>query len=66
MAIAILYGTEYCHLCEEAQIMLKAKNIDFQNIDISDSQELMERYQFRIPVLQYNGVEVDWPFEGKI
>ena len=62
-----LYGTVGCHLCDAALAELAPLMTDVQvnQVDIVDSNELMERYQLRIPVLQRvdSGAELDWPFE---
>ena len=50
-----LYGTLACHLCEAAMHVLQpliADGLRVSEVDISDSDELMQRYQMRIPVLQ--------------
>ena len=63
-----LYGTSACHLCELAQAMIMAEeplraDLIVENVDISESEILMERYGLRIPVLQHpDGRELDWPF----
>ncbi len=65
-----LYSTSACHLCEIAKGMILAHpglgdGIEVQEIDISDSDELFERYGIRIPVLQHpNGSELGWPFDS--
>ena len=64
----ILYGTSACHLCEVAQELLRAtlnpEFFDIQLVDIADSDELVERYGVRIPVLQrQDGGELGWPFD---
>ncbi len=64
----ILYGTSACHLCEEAEALLcqairEGLAGDFLKVDISDSEDLMEHYSLRIPVLKRrDGVELGWPF----
>lgn len=60
-----LYGSEYCHLCEEAEIILQALRIPAVYVDIADDDELMEKYGVRIPVLRRadNGAELGWPFD---
>jgi len=66
-----LYGTSGCHLCEIAQDMLKALRIsvggfDFVEVDISESDDLFERYGVTIPVLQHpEGRELKWPFSAQ-
>lgn len=63
-----LYGTLACHLCEAAMQVLQpliADGLRVSEVDISDSDELMQRYQMRIPVLQRtdSGAELDFPFD---
>ena len=63
-----LYGTSACHLCELAHAMIAtqgASSADFtvREVDISESDELFERYGVLIPVLQHpDGRELNWPF----
>ena len=63
-----LYGTESCHLCEQAQDMLaqvmsRADEFQVELVDISAADALFERYGIRIPVLQHaDQRELDWPF----
>ena len=59
----ILYGTTGCHLCHEAQTMLQQMGIRWQDSDIIDDDELLLRFGTRIPVLQRQGRELDWPFQ---
>lgn len=65
-----LYGTSGCHLCEVAEQLL-AHCIDFQRfevelIDIAESDEMIERFGVRIPVLEdaCSGRTLDWPFDA--
>ncbi|HJO11513.1 MAG: glutaredoxin family protein [Gammaproteobacteria bacterium] len=66
----ILYTTDACHLCDEAEELLNqlkpAHRFDLQLVDISTSEELMNRYGNRIPVVQRvdNGSELGWPFDS--
>ncbi len=68
MIVFRLYGTSACHLCELAESMVTSQlatqgSIDFEEVDISESDELFERYGLRIPVLQHpEGRELNWPF----
>lgn len=63
-----LYHTAGCHLCEEAeQLLQQVLNPDFFSwtlVDIVESDELVERYGVRIPVLLRNAssAELGWPF----
>jgi hypothetical protein len=63
-----LYGTEACHLCELAQKMLidaisGSDQFQVELVDISEAEDLFERYGIRIPVVQHaDQRELDWPF----
>lgn len=61
-----LYGTEFCHLCEEAKAVLGQLQIAGDYIDIADDDELVRKYGTRIPVLQRmdTGSELGWPFDA--
>ena len=60
----ILYGTTACHLCELAAALLLAAGVSFEEVDISQSDELFERYGLTIPVLRRDdGQELNWPFD---
>lgn len=67
----ILYSTAACHLCEQAEAMLaRAVNelpgITYRITDISDSDELFQRYGWHIPVLRFaDGSELHWPFDDR-
>lgn len=64
MADFILFGTEGCHLCEEAESLLLQVGLVFDKQDIVVDEVLMQRYGVRIPVLlhQGSGLELGWPF----
>jgi glutaredoxin-like protein DUF836 len=53
-----------CHLCDDAeQIVRRAlPTVVVEHVDIAESDEGIERYGTRIPVLRINGKELDWPF----
>jgi hypothetical protein len=65
----ILYSTVGCHLCELALELaapiLKNSNYQLQERDIADSDELMDSYGIRIPVLRRpeKDSELNWPFD---
>ncbi|MCK8516431.1 glutaredoxin family protein [Methylonatrum kenyense] len=61
----VLFGTEHCHLCEQAQDVLAGCGLadDYSLIDISTDDRLMELYGLRIPVLAADARELDWPFD---
>jgi hypothetical protein len=65
----ILYGTEFCQLCDEALVLveqaLECSDYQLDIVDISSSDELIEKYAYRIPVLARISDEIavlDWPF----
>ena len=57
-----LYGTEGCHLCHDAQMVLRQLNLAWNDVDIIEDDLLLETYGTRIPVLRSQGKELDWPF----
>ncbi|MGR8931501.1 MAG: glutaredoxin family protein [Gammaproteobacteria bacterium] len=64
MAEYILFGTEGCHLCEEAEALLQQVGVTFQSRDILFNEQDQQRYGVRIPVLLHgaSGMELSWPF----
>lgn len=64
-----LYGTSACHLCELAEQLLRSamvggSPVSFEQVDISESDDLFERFGVRIPVIRReNGAELSWPFD---
>jgi glutaredoxin len=64
--LIILYGTEFCHLCDEAEAVLIEIGIGADFIDIAEDDGLLEKYGMRIPVLQRmdTGEELGWPFDA--
>ncbi len=63
----LLYTTLGCHLCEQAKLCLdQITEIDYElsEIEISETDALMKKYQVRIPVLgiEDSDKELDWPF----
>lgn len=75
MSVFVLYGTEGCHLCEQAQALLvpvldhvsvmSQTPMSLQVQDIADSEALVTRYGLRIPVLRDTATEQElgWPFD---
>ena len=63
----LLYGTRYCHLCEQAEALLEAAGMTAEHVDIATDDTLLEKYRIRIPVLlrDDNGAELGWPFDAK-
>lgn len=65
-----LYSTAGCHLCELAkeivQPLVDTSLLKLKEVDIAESDELIERYGIRIPVLKFSdcGAELGWPFSS--
>ena len=63
-----LYTTVGCHLCEEAEKLLIISGVKWRPVEISEDDELVERYGIRIPVLglltssNQTVSELGWPF----
>lgn len=69
----ILYSTLGCHLCELAKEQLAPLLEDYPlsllEVDIADhsnSEQLMELYGVRIPVIQLANVNEDLPASGNV
>lgn len=69
----ILYHTLGCHLCELAEALVvplaQARGLRLKRVDIADSEQLLERYGTRIPVLRAGALrgeeEIGWPFDAE-
>jgi hypothetical protein len=63
----ILYGTSGCHLCEQAEEMLREMKVVAEYVDISTDDNLLDNYGTRIPVLSRsdNNSKLDWPFDAE-
>tara|TARA_R100000656_G_scaffold68162_1_gene51494 strand:- start:1483 stop:1731 length:249 start_codon:yes stop_codon:yes gene_type:complete len=65
-----LYSTPGCHLCELAREvispLLSHHSLYLEEIDIAESDELIEKYGVRIPVLKspLHIDELGWPFDS--
>jgi hypothetical protein len=70
MKTVYLYSTPGCHLCEIAwEILVPLVSylpLRLEEIDIAESDELIEQYGIRIPVLKFNDYadELGWPFDS--
>lgn len=62
----VLYTTSGCHLCEQAEALVRRQAAGVSMVEIIDDAELLERYGVRIPVLRRldTGNELDWPFDA--
>jgi len=69
--ILTLYTGPNCHLCDQAKGLiypvLQGTNWTLQEVDISNNEDLKERYGTRIPVMavfdgEEGGREKGWPF----
>lgn len=66
----MLYTTVGCHLCEQAEDVLRALNgngtaLNWTPVDISDDPALVAAHGLRIPVIRLAGYDADlgWPFD---
>ena len=64
----ILYHTSGCHLCELAEALVadalaEGADIQLTRVDIANSQALVDRYGWSIPVLVNDKAELCWPFD---
>jgi hypothetical protein len=64
MSKLLLIGTEACHLCEEAEMLLQQAGLSFSSIDIIDDDSLQQQYGLLIPVLLHDASQktLNWPF----
>jgi hypothetical protein len=66
----LLFSTESCHLCEQALSLLQPwlrRGWSVREVDISESDELFQRYGLVIPVLRREeGSELNWPFDEEM
>lgn len=58
------YTKENCSLCDKGMLVLAEINKDIpfviESIDIYKDDELLEKYQIMIPVVEVDGIEVDF------
>jgi len=63
-----LFGTSGCHLCEQAESLINktVSPINFQQKDIVENQQWIDKYAIRIPVLYHikSRQELGWPFDA--
>jgi len=69
MSRLLLYYTEHCHLCEEAEALLRAAGLGdvCTKVEIADDPALLELYETSIPVLKRaaDGMALYWPFGAR-
>ncbi len=65
----VLYITDDCTLCDEALSMLLASNalrgVVVTTIDVATNDELFQSFGEHIPVLEYQGNSLMWPFSAE-
>ena len=61
-----LFSTQFCHLCESAEAIVRTAGINPIIIEIVDDDNLYSTYGMRVPVLKRmdNGAELNWPFDA--
>jgi hypothetical protein len=66
LPVVTLYGKPDCHLCDDAEERLASLSrrvgLTYRKVDIQSSPELLERFRYRIPVIEVEGGAIlDWP-----
>lgn len=51
-------------MCEYAEELLMDAGLEYELVDIDDSDELIKRYHVKIPVLALGVTELNWPFSA--
>jgi hypothetical protein len=63
----VLWGTEFCHLCDEARIIVgrvsETLGIPWVFRDIVDDDRALDAYRTMIPVVEVGGDILAWPFD---
>ncbi|MFQ3176029.1 MAG: glutaredoxin [Psychromonas sp.] len=60
----LLYFTDGCHLCDDAQRLLQQTSVSYSKVDIIDDPQLVSLYGYSIPVIESdNGNTINWPFD---
>lgn len=59
----VLYTRQGCHLCEEADALLRQHGLKPRLVDIDADPLLREKYNVCVPVVEINGKE---RFRGRI
>ena len=68
MKTITFYTTEACSLCDKAysiiEVCIKKDQFDLQVIDIADTDDLIEKFGDKIPLLYRSDTETTlfWPF----
>ena len=67
MSDYLLYGTEGCHLCEDAEQLLVDAGLAFSKQDIIEDPQWLQNYGLLIPVLFHSGSQqqLNWPFDSQ-
>jgi glutaredoxin len=55
MTRLVLYTRQGCHLCEDAERLIRSLADEFDLIDVDSDAELQARYGDQVPVLEING-----------
>jgi len=62
----LLLGTDGCHLCEDAQTLLRENQIAFEYVDIAIHEEWQTQFALLIPVLFHVESQrfLNWRFDS--
>jgi glutaredoxin len=53
-----LYTRQGCHLCEDAEALLRRLGYDASLVDVDENPDLKHRYGERVPVIAVDGQDV--------
>jgi len=60
----LLYFTDGCHLCDDAEKLLQQTSVSYSKVDIIYDQKLVDLYGYSIPVVDnVQGDTINWPFD---
>lgn len=65
MAAFIFYHTLACHLCDDAEAVLKSSGLEYSKLDIVEDETLVDQFGEMIPVLLHvpSNQYIAWPFD---
>jgi hypothetical protein len=64
----LLYHTLGCHLCDDAEALLKQAGFSYQKFDIIEDETLVDSFGEMIPVLLHSPSNqyIAWPFDAAL
>ncbi len=69
MMIVTMFTKSNCSLCEDVRVVLdglgKQFPLQLREVDITADEALFATYRYRIPVVQFGGVEMSAPIDAE-